>query len=70
MGINVWSREIGLDLVDGEGIAQDIDVRPRAGLELFGYIHKFVKTAVGSVTAHFGLLFDHVKVSSPGRCSI
>ena len=70
MGILVVSRQAGLDLVSGEGIAQNFDARPGGGLELVGYIHKFVKTAVGSVIAHVGVLFDRVKVSTPGRCSM
>jgi hypothetical protein len=70
MGISVVSRQEGLDLVSGEGIAQNFDARPGGGLELVGYISKFVKTAVGSVGVSVGLLFDRVKVSTPGRCSM
>jgi hypothetical protein len=70
MGIVAVTRQAGLDLVSGDGIAQNFDARAGGGIELVGYISKFVKTVVGSVGVHVGLLFDRIKVSTPGRCSI
>jgi hypothetical protein len=68
MGIVVVSRKAGLDLVVGDGLEQNFDARPGGGLELFGYLNKAVKTAKGSIALQLGLLFDRVRVTSPGRC--
>jgi hypothetical protein len=68
MGVNVISRRAGIDLNTGDGIAQDIDVTARSGLQLTGYISKVVRGVKGSVSVFASLVFDRVKVSSPGQC--
>jgi hypothetical protein len=68
MGVVMISRDANVDLVTGDGIAQSIDVRPRAGLELLGYIDKVVRSGAHSVAVSFGLLFDHVTVTPPRTC--
>ncbi len=68
MGINVWSRDPGLDLVTGDGIAQTIDARPSAALQMFGHLNKVVRSGTRSVVVQLGLLFDRVTVTPPGTC--
>lgn len=68
MGIVLGTHERGVELVTGDSIAQKIDARPSAGLEMVGYITKVVRNGASSVALRLGLLFDHVTVTPPGSC--
>jgi hypothetical protein len=67
MGINLVTNE-GFDFVTGDSIAQTIDVKPNAALQMVGYIHKVVRNGASSIAVRVGLLFDHVTVTPPGSC--
>jgi hypothetical protein len=67
MGINLVTNE-GFDFVKGDSIAQTIDVRPNAALNMVGYLTKVVRNGASSVALRLGLLFEHVTVTPPGSC--
>jgi len=66
--INVDSRRAGLDLVNGDGIAQTFDAARGHGLEMTGHLQKRFARPEASVSVLFSLLFDRVKVTAPGQC--
>jgi hypothetical protein len=64
MSLNLISRRAGIDLVTGDGLAQTFDVTSGDGLEITGHINKVLK----GVSVFASLLFDRVKMTSPGQC--
>ena len=68
MGINLIANNAGFDLVTGDRMAQTIDARPSAALQVMGYINKVVRSATSSVVLKATLLFDRVTITPPGSC--
>lgn len=68
MSLNVISREGGPDFITGDGLAQTFDATPGRGFEITGHLSKVVNGVKGSVSVLASLLFDRVKMTSPGTC--